>query len=116
MAKERELSKIFKILDDHEKRILALEGKRTLKPTSKNEKWYNPGSTIEKVVLLIEDGFFNIPRSMGDIVSELKTKDYHMESSDLTLPLRKIVRKGLLRKTKTRSDGSPSKNWLYVKC
>ncbi|MBL7060500.1 MAG: hypothetical protein ISS13_01550 [Actinobacteria bacterium] len=102
-------------MENHEKRITAIEGKKTSKSTSKNGKWYKPSSTIEKVVLLAEEGFFNVPRNIGKIVSELKTKDYHLKASDLTLPLRKIVRKGILRRTNTKSDGSSSKNWLYMK-
>lgn len=106
--------KIKKILDNHEKRIAALENKKTLKTIYKNEKWYKPGSTIEKIILLVEGGFFSDPHNIGEIVSELKTKDYHLKASDLTLPLRKIVRKGILRRTNTKSDGSLSRSWLYV--
>lgn len=106
---------IKKILENHEKRIFALEGKKSVKTESKVKTWYNKGSTIEKIVSLIKGGFFNEPHSISEIISELKTKDYHLKASDLTLPLRRIVRKGLLKRTKINADGSPSKNWLYVK-
>jgi len=115
MAKGNESHKVFKILQDHEKRITTLEGKKQVKIEGKSKRWYKPGSTIEKIVLLIEEGFFNVPRAMKEIMSELKTKDYHLKASDLTLPLRKIVHKGLLKKTKRKADGSPSKVWLFVK-
>lgn len=111
-----ELQEIKNKLEEHEKRIRLLEGKKISRsPYKTKEKWYNPGSTIDKILLLIEEEFFNIPHSIGEIVSELKTKDYHLKSSDLTLPLRNIVRKGLLKKTKTKSDSSSSNFWLYVK-
>lgn len=106
---------IKKILENHEKRITALEGRKTSKPDTKTKNWYKPGSTIEKIISLIEDGFFNTPRTISEIISELKTKDYHLKASDLTLPLRKIVRKGLLVRTKRNADGSLPKNWLYAK-
>ena len=115
MSRSKELSKIFKILENHEQRISALEGKKETNLKSKAKMWYKPGSTIKKIVLLIENGFFNAPHSIGEIISELKTKDYHLKAPDLTLPLRKIVRKGLLARTKKRADGSTSKSWLYVK-
>jgi uncharacterized protein (UPF0335 family) len=115
MSKENGASKIFKILQDHEKRLAALEGKKFAKTKEKAKTWYKQGSTIEKIILLIEEGFFNIPHTIKEIIAELKTKDYHMKASDLTLPLRKIVRKGLLKKIKRNADGSPSKNWLYMK-
>lgn len=104
---------IKKILGNHEKRISALEGRKTVKTDNTVKTWYKKGSTIEKIILLIEEGFFSESRSISNIISELKTKDYHLKASDLTLPLRKIVRKGLLTRTKRNDDGSPSKNWLY---
>jgi len=115
MTGRKELNKILRILENHEQRIRSLEGKKETKPMGKAKPWYKPGSTIEKIVLLIGGGFFNIPHGISEIISELKTKDYHLEAADLTLPLRKIVRKGLLERTKKRSDGSTSKIWLYVK-
>lgn len=104
---------IKKILENHEKRISTLEGRKTVKTDNGVKTWYKKGSTIEKTVFLIEEGFFYESRSISNIISELKTKDYHLKASDLTLPLRKIVRKGLLTRTKRNDDGSASKNWLY---
>ncbi|HEX7320329.1 MAG TPA: hypothetical protein VF399_08230 [bacterium] len=115
MPSEKEMSKIIKILKNHEKRITALEGKKAVKVISKTNTWYKHGSTIEKIKSLIDEGFFNAPQTISEIISELKTKDYHLKASDLTLPLRKIVRKGLLKKIKRNVNGSPSKKWLYIK-
>lgn len=109
------LKQINKILQDHEKRISALEKRVVSKSILKAKNWYKPGSTIEKIVILTGEGFFNQPKSLKEIISKLKEKDYHLKASDLTLPLRKVVRKGLLRKTKKMPDGAVSKKWLYVK-
>jgi len=106
---------IKRILDDHEKRLRALEGKEVNSSVKKKKTWYKPGSTIEKIVILINEGFFDSPHTITEIISELKTRDYHLKSSDLTLPLRKIIRKGLLRRTKKKADSTTSKNWLYLK-
>jgi len=109
---EKEIEQRFEAL---EMRVAVLESRKKTNNTKKEQSWYKPGSTIEKVVNLISEQFFDEPKSIGNIVSELKTKDFHLKASDLTLPLRKIVRKGLLRKTKKHADGAVSKKWLYVK-
>lgn len=115
--KTNDLSDIKKILMDHENRISIIEGKRagTKRTTAESKAWYKPGSTIEKVVLLVGEGFFNKTKTLTELIQKLKSKDYHMKASDLTLPMRKIVRNGVLDKTKTTSDGVVSKVWLYVK-
>ncbi|GAH54917.1 unnamed protein product [marine sediment metagenome] len=107
--------KIIKILQDHEKRISALEKRSASKTILKAKSWYKPGSTIEKIVILIKEGFFNQPKSIKEIISGLKEKDYHLKASGLTLPLRRVVRKGLFRKTKKMASGAVSKKWLYAK-
>jgi hypothetical protein len=112
---KNEESKILKMLQDHEKRITFLEGKKAEILFSKTNAWYKPGSTIDKVVSLLHSGFFKKPLAINAIISEFKAKDYHLSASDLTLPLRKIVRKGLLKRTKINTDGSRSKQWLYMK-
>ena len=86
---------------------------KIIKP--KNEEWYKTGSTIHKILILDKEGFFKSPKTISEIIQEFKSKDYHLKASDLTLPLRKIVRKGILKKTKKNVDGTESKNWMYVK-
>jgi len=115
MSNEKELSKIIRKLQDIEKRILVLEGKKNVNTRVMTKAWYKPKSTIEKIISLIDNGFFNTNRAISEIITELKMKDYHLQASDLTLPLRKIVRKDILKRTKRNADGSPSKNWLYKK-
>ena len=92
--------------------------------TSKNQVISKPiqkknlireGSTSDKISELIFEGFFDTNRTIMDIVVELKTHDYHFKSTDLTLPLRTLVRKKLLKKTKDLSDKTVSKHWTYVK-
>jgi len=84
------------------------------KPTQK-KNLIREGSTSDKISELIVDGFFDTNRTISDIVKELKTHDYHFKSTDLTLPLRTLVRKKLLKKTKDLPDKTVSKNWTYVK-
>lgn len=105
---------INKIIEDHEKRISALEGKKDIKVKPASGAWYKAGSTVDKIVRLVKEGFFKNPKTLSEIISELKTRDHHLEPSDLTLPMRRIVHKGLLKKTKTISSGVKSKKWMYI--
>lgn len=104
-----------KILDNHERRISQLEGKRTFIKKGASPNWYKPGSTIEKIISLVNGGFFDKAQKIANIVSELKNRDFHLKAPDLTLPLRKIVRKGILKRTKVLPDGIKAKKWHYIK-
>ncbi len=108
----KDLKEINKILQNHEHRIAMLENKKIV---DKSESWYKVGSTVDKLVKLVSEGFFNHPKSLKEIISKLKEKDFHFKASDLTLPLRKVVRKGLLEKTKQLPGSTMSKKWLYKK-
>ncbi|MGI0056774.1 MAG: hypothetical protein ACREAK_05305 [Nitrosarchaeum sp.] len=79
------------------------------------EQWYQPGSTVAKIIDLINEGFFDVNQTIGDVVEKLKSMDFHYKSSDLTLPLRKIVCKALLTRTKELPDGRKSRKWTDVK-
>lgn len=83
----------------------------TAKTTKQNKK----NTTHDKISELISEGFFDTNRTISDMVAELKTHDYHLKPSDLTLPLRKIVRNNILKKTKDLPDGMTSKHWTYVR-
>ena len=110
-----EIKKKFETI---EKRLDVLEGKKVSTTKEQKEKevtWYKKVSTIHKIVILLNESFFDKPKTISEIVEELKSKDYHLKASDLTLPLRRIVRKSLLTRTKKNSDGSETKNWMYVK-
>ncbi|MDE1818704.1 MAG: hypothetical protein KGI19_08895 [Thaumarchaeota archaeon] len=87
----------------------------TIRSKSPDSKGYKKGSTTEKIIALIDEKFFDQNRTVGDIIEKLKSKDYHFKSSELTMSLRTIVRKELLKKTKDLPDGTKSKQWTYVK-
>ncbi len=83
-------------------------------PLVKEKTWYRSGSTTEKIVTLIEENFFKQNRTIKDIITKLKSMDYHYQPKDLTLPLRVIVRRQLLAKTKDLPNGKKSKKWTYI--
>ncbi len=114
--KGNQLKNILLKLDDHEKRIAKLEASYfSNNKKTKSTIWYKQGSTIHKIMLLYKAGFFSKPKSIMDIIQKLKSQDLHLKAPDLTLPLRKIVRKGILMKTRKLPDGTTSKKWLYKK-
>ena len=80
------------------------------------KKWYRPNSTTEKIIFLINEGFFDKPQNLNKIIQQLKKKDIHLKTTELTDPLRRIVRKGLLEKTKDLQDGVNEKGWHYFNC
>lgn len=65
---------IKKILDNHERRILALENK--LKKEKTPEKNKNYKGLAGGIRLLISNGFFNQPKTLSEILSELKREGY----------------------------------------
>jgi hypothetical protein len=111
------------IVDDagktYEGEIELSQGKSHSKQGNKlisaTKGWYKSGGTTEKVVTLANEGFFDKNRILNDIVEELKSKDYHLKPSELTMTMRVIVRKGLLKKTRDLPDGTKSKKWTYIK-
>ena len=110
------------IVDDNGKEF---NGEMDLKSASTDQKpttkissaysWYQKGSTIEKIWSLNEESFFDQPKTIKEIVEKLTEKDFHFKASDLTLPLRNIVRNGKLKKTKDLPNGQKSKTWMYTK-
>jgi hypothetical protein len=99
---------------EYEGEVTLVKVKKKNKRQSTLKAWYRSGSTIEKLVKLINQGFFDKHRSITDIIEKLKSQDYHLKASGLTLPLRRVVRKGLLEKAKDLPSGR-AKKWMYIK-
>ena len=101
----------------YEGKIDLSEGKnKNVKIKSKSTKPpYKQGSVSDRLVKLIDNGFFDDNKTVNDMIEELKSQDYHYKRSELDTPLRRIVRKGLLKRTKTLQDGTTSKKLTFVK-
>jgi len=89
--------------------------KTRIKTQDGSANWYQSGSTTEKIMKLVDSGFFVTNHTLTDIIKKLKSYDYHFKQSDLTPSLRIIVRHGDLDKTKDLPDGTRSSRWTYVK-
>ena len=95
---------IQKILENHEKRILALEGiKEKLKVSRKKV------SIVQLILELKSDGFFDKPKNWNDIQNALAKRGHVYPLRSLTEPLQRLVRKRELGRIKI------GKKWGYVK-
>ncbi len=80
-----------------------------------NSTGLKKGSIADNLNQLIDEGYFDYNHTIRDMIDELKSKDVHYNPSDLTRPLRTLVRGGRLKKTKTLPDGTKSGKWTYIK-
>jgi hypothetical protein len=86
------------------RKIAALDERLAtkIKPMSKKGK----GGPTSWVRELCEEGFFNSPRAVGDILEELGNRSYHLKGTSLTWQLQMLCRKKVLRRKKMKPDGS----------
>ncbi len=107
---------LIKKVQDHERRISALENNRVeaapkgrAPSATENKSWYKKDSTTAKLIGLLNEGFFDTHRTLGDQVKQFATKDYHFKAADLTLPIRQLVRRNMLKREKIGGK------WAYIK-
>lgn len=79
----------------------------TPKPTKK------PGSTKTRTLLLKDEGFFAVPRSIAEIKSELQAHGWILPRTSLSGPLLGLVRERQLRRMK-EVGAKKKKVWKYV--
>lgn len=71
------------------------------------------GSIANLILTLKARSFFRQPKLMRELIEELKSMDYHFKASNLTDPLRRLVRNGALRKVKGDKVGRNTRKWAY---
>jgi hypothetical protein len=116
-----------KLIENHEERIKTLEELLSSKTRIKGNRatehergqirearadsklWYKPDSTVAKLIGLVSDGFFDEPKTLSEVTVQFAAKDYHYKLSDLTLPVRQLVRRGVLRREQRKGK------WAYGK-
>ena|SRR3989344_1610280 len=101
---------INKTIEEHEKRIKRLEEviftkKDTIKPSNKNYKGLAGG-----IRLLIANGFFNEPKSVKEVMTEMKREGYHYTQTGVASTLSETFTKS--QKILNRID--ENKVWKYV--
>lgn len=63
---------------------------------------------------LVDDGFFNQPKSSSNIREELETQGHHLKATDLTAPLRTLCNEKLLRRKKMSPKKGSKAVWHWV--
>lgn len=96
---EKKLENIEKMLKVLTKQPELIKNHKTTEVKKSGKK--GPKYQIEE---LINEDFFVNPKSMRNILNELKNKTFHYKPQDLTLPLRNLVREKKLRRVEQKND------------
>jgi len=103
--------KIKQILEDHEERIKRLEGKKVSEKIevtkAKTEDFKGLAGGIR---LLIKNNFFNEPKSLNEIIVELKREGYHNSKARVASTLSVTFTKSQKVLNRIKED----KVWKYV--
>ena len=109
-------TKAFEVFLQH---LLALESPSkpsesitSSKPVSDKSKTRRPGSTKSRILLLKDEGFFALPRSMAEIKTELHAHGWILPVTSLSGSLLELVQVRELRRIKDK--GTKQKIWKYV--
>lgn len=97
-----------RILDDHEKRIKALEGTSSKSKRQEGTKDYK--GLAGGIRLLIDEGFLNQPKFLGEISAELKRQGYHYSVKSIS----KALLVDFMKKWQKITRLKENKNWKYV--
>lgn len=115
MSELKEILQLLKNLDKRISKIEQLLGSNTKQIKSESlPSRKSVGKTTKKSVIGIimdmsNDGFFDTPKSFGEIHGELKRRNYYYAKTSLTLPLQNLLRRKALGRM------SVSGKWAYVK-
>ncbi len=71
-----------------------------------------PGSTRSRILLLKDEGFFQSPKSLGQVREELHAHGWILPPTTLSGPLQALVRQRELRRLKVKSV--KGQLWKYV--
>lgn len=71
----------------------------------------NTKSSVGRILVLREEGFFNNPKSIAEVCDELASNGWHYPQSSLSGPLMTLVQRRELRR-KSGKKGN-KKVWLY---
>ncbi|NWG03595.1 MAG: hypothetical protein HXY44_12140 [Syntrophaceae bacterium] len=89
------------------------KGESTSRLSSTTKASKKPGSTKSRILLLKDEGFFAVPRSITDIKSELQAHGWILPMTTLSGPLQGLVQDRELRRI--RDQGAKKKKvWKYV--
>jgi len=107
MRLEKEIAELKKKLEEHGKRISALEKILEKKPKMVHEK----KSTEDLLIDLKSEGFFDEERTISQIRDALHAKGRIVKTTDLPPYLLKLVRNDVLKRA--RKLIGKKKAWVY---
>jgi hypothetical protein len=93
------INDIQKILEDHEKRILVLE-----KQPSKIKRQVEKKGLRDIIDNLINQKYFKQKRTIKDVANELAKKGYNVHTTNISGPLRDLVRSDKLKREKEKVE------------
>lgn len=115
--KEIELSGKYVDVWDSINRFLAEECPERRPVIVTREKKYTPrkGSLGEKIVILVNKGWFNHPRSSGNVLNKLVVEmAFQCKIEDVSKELIRMVRRGVLKRKKTNNEFTYFAPWIRV--
>ena len=104
---------IYKENEKEIRQVLKLSGNNKDRDRDIEKQTKHKKTTADLLLDLKKRDFFNEPRAGVQIIEELKSMDLHFKLADLTFPLRKLVRRGELKRTKDLPGGGKSKLWMW---
>jgi hypothetical protein len=104
----KDLGKIIKILQDHEKRIKVLEGNPPKQNDQTSKKNYT--GLAGGIRFLIDNKFLNIPKTANEVMSELKREGYHHSLA----PISKMLSINFTKNKKILNRIKEDDIWKYV--
>lgn len=115
--KEIELSGKYTEVWDSINRFLAEEYPSRRPVIVTQEKKYTPrkGSLGEKIVILVNKGWFDIPRSSGNVLDKLAVEmAFQCKIEDVSKELIRMVRRGVLKRKRTNNEFTYFAPWIRV--
>jgi septation ring formation regulator EzrA len=88
-----------KVLEDHEKRISVLE-----KQSSKIKRRVKKKGLRDIIDSLISQKYFKQKRTIKDVANELTKRGYNVHTTDISGPLRDLVRSDKLKREKEKVE------------
>jgi len=87
--------------------------KGTNKPQIDKVKKINKGGPRDRLQDLADENFFQNPKSMKNMIEELKNRSYHYKLGDLTRPLQSMTRDKILRRDSIKNEEGKTKlHWV----
>ena len=111
---EKELKAVFleirSLLDVLESRVSGDSSNITPKLKSNSSRTAVPKGAMGAITILINEGFFNTPKTIILIMEKLKERGYYYKHNAISMNLLNLTKKRQLNRFKDKKE----KKWMYV--